>query len=147
MAKYQSKQFTGQKPVTLPSGAIAEWATIDFDFPATAILANDLLQAVDIPIGIKALDWVIQFPDIDSGGSALAFSLGVENAGGTDLGSEVWGTALAAGAAGATVRNGLAACAQGDSTVQRRLSLKCTAPATTYAGSGKSGQLLLLLQG
>ena len=147
MAKYQSKQFIGQKPVVLPDDATAEWATIDIEFPSTAILANDLLQLVDIPISLKVLDWAIQFPDIDSGGSALAFSLGVENAGGTDLGSEVWGTALAAGAAGATVRNALAACAQGDSTVVRRLSMKCTTPATTYAGAGKVGQVILLLQG
>lgn len=147
MAKYQSKQFTGQKPIVLPDDATAEWATIDIDFPSTALAANDLIELVDIPVGMKVLDWYIQFPDIDSGGSALAFSLGVENAGGTDLGTEVWGTGLAAGAAGAIVRNGLAACAQGDATVVRRLALKVTAAATTYAGSGKSGQVVLHLQG
>lgn len=147
MAKYQSKQFTGQKPVTLPESARPEWVTIDIDFPTAAFASTDLLQLVDLPIGIKCLDWVISFPDIDTGAPALAWSLGVENAGGTDLGSEVWGSALTAGQSTAIVRNTTSVAAQGDSTVQRRVSLKCTTIAATYAGATKVGQVLLLLQG
>lgn len=147
MAKYQSKQFTGQKPVTLPVDAYPVWAAIDIEFPSTAFASADLLQLVDLPIGVKCLDWAISFPDIDTGAPALAWSLGVENAGGTDLGSEVWGTGLTAGQSTAIVRNTTSVAAQGDSTVQRRVSLKCTTIAATYAGSTKVGQVLLLLQG
>ena len=112
-----------------------------------AFASADLLQLVDLPIGIKCLDWAISFPDIDTGAPALAWSLGVENAGGTDLGSEVWGTGLTAGQSTAIVRNTTSLAAQGDSTVQRRVSLKCTTIAATYAGATKVGQVLLLLQG
>lgn len=147
MAKYQSKQFTGQKPIVLPDDASAEWTTIDIEFPATAFASGDLLQLAELPIGIRCLDWFITFPDIDTGAPALAWSLGIENAGGTDLGTEVWGTGLTAGQSTASVRNATSLSSQGDTTTVRRLSMKCTTIAATYAGATKVGQVVLLLQG
>lgn len=146
MAKFQTKCFTGQRPIVIPDDASAEWISVDVEFPTTTPIVGDLIQCCSLPIGVKCQDWFINFPDIDSGGAALAFSLGVENAGGTDLGAEIWGAALAAGAAGATVRNALATSAQGDITTVRNIDLKVTTAATTYAGATKTGQLMLLLQ-
>lgn len=146
MAKYQSKQFTGQKPVTLPEDAGPRWTTIDIEFPTTAFASGDLLQLAELPIGIRCLDWSVVFPDIDTGTPALAWSLGVENAGGTDLDTEVWATGLTAGQSTTIARNTTSLAAQGAITAVRRISLKCTTIAATYAGATKVGQVLLLLQ-
>lgn len=146
MAKIQSKQFSGAKPVTLPVSAYPQWAAIDIEFPTAALASGDLVQLCKLPIGVKCLDWVILFPDIDSGTVALAFSLGVENAGATDLDTEVWGTGLTAGQSTAIVRNTTSLSAQGVTTTDRVIDLKCTTAAGTWAGATKTGQVLLLLQ-
>ncbi len=148
MAKFQTKTFLNKLPLFTPQDASAVWAAVTVDFPATAPAANDLIELANIPVGIKVLDWALVFPDIDSNAApAFAGSLGIENAGGTDLGAEVWGTGLTAGQSTAIVRNTTSVAAQGDSTVDRRLALKVTTAAATYAGAGKTGQVLLLLQG
>lgn len=146
MAKFQTKAFLGKKPITLPEDAAGRWAIVDVEFPATAPVANDLIELCELPIGVKCLDWIEVFPDVDSGGSpAFAHSLGIENAGGTDLGSEVWVAGSTAGQSTAIVRNGTSIAAQGDTTAVRKLAIKVTTAAATYAGAGKVGQVLLLL--
>lgn len=147
MAKYQTKAFTGTKPVPQPDDAWLKPVVIEVEFPSVAYVANDLHELVTIPAGVKVLDWAVIFPDIDSAGPSFAFSLGVENAGGTDLGAEVWATGLTAGQSTSIVRNTTSVAAQGDSTVDRKLALKVTTAAATYAGSGKTGHVILWLQG
>jgi hypothetical protein len=146
MAKFQTKAFLGQRPIVLPDDASAEWTTVDIEFPTTAPVASDLIELCELPIGIKCLDWFLTFPDIDTGAAALAFSLGTENAGSTDLSAEVWGAALTAGQSTSIVRNALSICSQGDITANRKIALKVTTAAATYAGAGKTGQLVMLLQ-
>lgn len=146
MAKFQSKAFTGQRPIPLPDDAYGIWTVVDIEYPVATPVINDLLEACELPIGVKCLDWYFVSPDVDSGGATLAFSLGTENAGGTDLGTEVWGTGIAAAGNGVPTRNALAVCAQGDITANRKIALKVTANATTYAGLNKTAQLALLLQ-
>jgi hypothetical protein len=146
VAKYQTKAFLGKRPMILPRDAAGMWVPVDVEFPSVAPVANDLIEICELPIGVKCLDWAEVFPDIDSNGApALAHSLGIENAGGTDLGSEVWATGLTAGQSTALVRNTTSVPAQGDSTVNRKLAMKVTTAAATYAGAGKVGQILLLL--
>lgn len=146
MAKYQTKCFDNRKPITLPDDASPEWASIDIEYPTTALIVSDLIELAELPIGFKCLDWIFIPADADSNGApVLAFSLGVENVGGTDLGTEVWATGLLSGTANLT-RNTTNIAAQGDITTNRKLALKCTVAAATYAGSGKVGQLLVLLQ-
>lgn len=148
MAIIETKCFSGKKPLVLPDAADVETVAIDVEFPATAPSVGDLIRLCDLPPYTKVLDWALIFPDVDSNGTpTLAMSLGVENAGGTDLGSEVWGTGLTAGQSTTLVRNTTSLAAQGDSSVQRRIDLKVTTAAATYAGSGKVGQVLLQLQG
>jgi len=145
VAKFQTKAFNGQRPIILPRDAAAMWVPVDIELPATTPVANDLIELCELPIGVKCLDWALALPDIDSAGPALVTSLGVENVGGTDLGAEVWGAALTAGQTGAIVRNASTVCSQGDITTVRKIALKVTTAATTYAGATKVGQLLLLL--
>lgn len=158
MAKTQTKCFNNQKPLTLPDDASPEWTAVDIEFSSTAYASGDLIQLCTLPAGYKCLDWVLNFPDIDTGTPAIAWSLGVSDATlaipvSTDIGSEVWGSALTAGQSTAIVRNTTNVSAQGRTAAttllsgDREIVLKCTTIAATYAGSGKVGQLLMLLQG
>lgn len=158
MAKTQTKAFTNAKPITLPDDASPEYCAVDIEFASTAYASGDLIQLCTIPEGFKVLDWFLNFPDIDTGTAAIAWSLGVSNSTlavpvSTDIGSEVWGSSLTAGQSTAIVRNASSVSAQGQvfetSTLSgdREIVLKCTTIAATYAGSGKIGQLVMLLQG
>lgn len=145
MAKFQTKAFTGQRPAPLPVDSYAVWVAVDIEMPATAPAALDLIEVVELPIGVKCLDWVLMPADCDSG-SALAVSLGTENVGATDLSAEVWGAALTALGTGVPARNVLSVSAQGDILAVRKIALKVTTIATGYTGAGKTAQLLMLLQ-
>lgn len=148
MAKFQTKAFTGKRPITLPEHAQPQWAAVDVEFPATSPVANDLIELCELPIGVKVLDYAIVFPDIDSNGApAFAFSIGEENVGGTDLGAgnAVWATGLTAGQSTAIVRNLTSLPAQQPTTENRKIAIKVTTAAATYAGATKVGQVLLLL--
>jgi len=159
MAKFQTKCFTNAKPLVLPDAADPEWTEVDIEFNPTAYAVNDLIQVASIPEGYRVLDYVLAFPDIDTGVTpTLAWSFGVSNATvdvpvSTDIGAgtRVFGTALAAGRDGAIVRNISTNCSQdafrGTATQPgvRDLVLKVTTAAATYAGANKVGKLLLLL--
>lgn len=157
MAKTQTKAFIGVKPIALPDDATPEWCAVDIEFPA-AFAANDLIQICTIPAGYKVLDWFLNCPDVDSG-TAVRVAVGASNATfaspvSTDIGTgnQVWGTALDA-VQGVPFRNALVNSAQDaifDSPTvsgNREIVMKCTIAPTTYTGSGKVGQLVMLLQG
>lgn len=147
MAKFQTKTFNDVTPIVLPDTAKPEWVAVPIEFKATAYAQNDLIELCKLPIGYQCLDWALVFPDIDSGGSpALASSLGTINTAGDDISSEVWGSGLTAGQSTSIVRNTTSAAAQGDTTKERTVVLKITTVAATYAGSGKVGHLLMLVQ-
>ncbi len=148
MSIVKSRAISGRSPLYLPEDAGAEWSVIDFDFPTTAPAIGDLWEIADLPIGMRCMSWSVVFPKIDSNGTPLlAFSIGVENAGATDLGSEVWATAQTAGQTSTKSTDTTSVAAQGDSTVIRRVTLKITAVAATWNGAGKTGQVMLLLAG
>lgn len=147
MAKIQTAAFTNRKPVPQPDSAAITVVAIDVAFPSTALVADDLIELVELPPGVSLVDYAFVFPDIDSNVSAaLAFSFGSENAAGDDLGT-VYESGLTAGQSAAVVRMGTSAAAQAVATAARRLALKITTAAGTYAGSGKTGQVLLYLRG
>lgn len=147
MANIDTKTFTGVKSMPTPDDAGIRWVSVDVEFPSTGPASGDLIRTCKIPVGVKVVDWAVVFPDIDSGTPAFATSLGVVNAGATDLGTEVWATGLTAGQSTTIARNTTSIAAQGDSTVERAIAFKVTTIAATYAGSGKTGQLLLALVG
>ena len=146
MAKYQTKTFNDVTPIVLPDTAKPEWVAVPIEFKATAYVQNDLIETCKLPVGYRVLDWVLSFPDIDSGSPALASSLGTLNTAGDDISSEVWGSGLTAGQSTSIVRNTTSVAAQGDTTKERTVVLKITTVAATYAGSGKVGHLLMLVQ-
>ena len=121
--------------------------SIDVEFRAVNYAVADLIELCELPIGHKVLDWAVVFPDIDSNGApTLAFSLGTENVAGTDLSAEVWGTGITAGQTTAIFRNTTSLAAQGDVLLSRKIALKVTAVAATYAGLNRVGQVLLWVQ-
>lgn len=147
MPKFQTRAYLGSRPMPQPNHGAGMWVPVDVEFPATSPAVNDLIEVTKLPAGVKCLDWVIAFPDIDTNGApTLAYSLGTENVAGTDLGTEVWGAGLTAGQSTAIVRNASSVCSQGDTTVERSLAIKITTAAATYAGATRKGQVLLLLQ-
>lgn len=148
MAKTQTKVFTGVRNLPMPDHAEIRELAVPIEFSSSAYASGDLIQVIKLPAGVRCVDWALNLPDIDSGGSpAIAWSLGVENTGGTDLGSEVWGSGLTAGQTTSIVRNSTNVSAQGDITADRNIDLKCTTIAATYAGSGTVGYLMLKLVG
>ncbi len=146
MAKTQTKCFTNAKPLVLPTEAYPELSAVDVEFASTNYALNDLIEICTIPAGYKCLDFAVVFPDIDTG-NVLAFSIGVESAGGTDIGTEVWQTGVLAGGVNTITRNTTSICAQGVTSTDRNIVLKVTTAATGYTGATKVGQVLLTLQG
>lgn len=145
MPKYQTKQFTSIKPFVTPDRAELCDSFAEIEWPTTALVANDLIELCTIPAGVEVLDFSIVTDDIDSA-TTLAYSIGVENAGGTDLGAEVWATGITAGRGQDSFRPTSSLCMLGDSSVDRKVALKITG-APTYIGAGKKGRVLFLLKG
>lgn len=152
MANSTTKTYTNQKPLVLPDDATAEWTAIDIEFASAAYSVNDLILAAKLPTSYKVVDWMFQPANV---GTTLTLSLGVANAALTDLSTEVWGTGIPANGTALT-RNASNASAQGDlngppdrvvgTFADRVVAFKVSAIAG-YAGTGKVGQLLLLIQG
>jgi len=107
-----TKAYENKKPITLPDDGRPQWTAVDIEMPATALASGDLILAATIPIGFEVIDYFITSPDCDSGGSALAVSIGVALADLSDLGTgtKVWGTSITAFATGVPFRNALNAC-------------------------------------
>lgn len=158
MPTFTTKAYTNAKPIVLPHDASPEWIAIDVEFKATAYAANDMILLASLPAGLKVLDWACLFPDIDTGAAAFAFSLGVALNDGSDLSAEVWAAGITAGQSTTIVRNTTSVCSQADpaglSTQfsstgggDRQVAMKITTAAATYAGAGKVGQVMLLVQG
>jgi hypothetical protein len=95
---------------------------------------------------VKCLDYDFIFPDIDTGTPAFAFSFGELNAAEDDL-AVVYASGLTAGQSTTVVRNTTSVAAQAAATSARKLGLKITTAAATYAGADKVGQAVLKLRG
>lgn len=147
MPTYKTKQFSNIRPMYTPDDACVCGAPVDIDFPSTALAANDLILLATVPAGVRLADYSFAIPDVDSGGTpAFAWSFGVLNAGGTDLGT-VLASGITTGQASGVHRAGNADHLALDSTVDRVLAIKVTTAAATYAGSGKRGKAILDLEG
>ena len=147
MPKYQTKAFTNVKPVPQPECAKLALVPVDIEFPSVAYLVNDIHEVVELPDGVSLVDYDFIFPDIDSGGSpAFAFTFGELNAASTDI-ATAYVAGVTAGQSTSLVRNTTSVAAQAPSTGVRKLGLKITAAAATYAGAGKVGQIVMRLRG
>jgi hypothetical protein len=147
MALIQSDVATGKKAVPQPFDATVALVPVDVNIVA-ALAANDIIELVDLPPGVQLLDYDIVAPQLDSNGTpTLAFSLGVVNAGKTDL-DTVYETGLTFGrsADGSIFRADSAAAAQASRSAARKLGLKVTTAAATAASAGKSFTAILHLR-
>ncbi|CAN7469642.1 hypothetical protein LJR175_003135 [Variovorax sp. LjRoot175] len=149
MPKFLSEVLTGKKSVPQPVDASVMQVAVTLVMPAAAPVANDLLELLDLPPGVDLVDFDIFAPQLDSNGAPTnAFSLGSENAGGTDLGVVYEaGLTFGRGANGSVSRASSAAQLAADKTVARRLALKVTTGFATYAGAGKTVTVVLHLRG
>ena len=147
MPSIDTKFFTRVRNFAQPDCSEVETQPLDIDFPATAFVANDMIRLVEVPAGVTVQDYAFVFPDIDSG-AGFTFSFGVMNAANTDL-ATVYATGLTAGQSNAIVRaaNSDAAQDAASNAIVRRLGIKVTTAAATYAGAGKTGTVLLSLRG
>lgn len=145
----QSKYITKVRNFSQPEDSNIQDKPCDFDFPTAAPVALDIIQLVELPAGVTLQDYEFHFPDIDSNGTpTFAFSFGVLNAGGTDL-ATVYASGLTAGQSNAIVRNANSDCAfdAANNVLFRKLGIKVTTAAATYAGATKFGTVVLRLRG
>lgn len=146
MTTTTTKAFTGVKSVPQPDSACLKLVPVDVEFATAAYAANDLIKLVELQPGIGVVDYTFIFPDIDTGTPAFAFSFGELNAAGTDL-DVTYASGLTAGQSTTIVRATTSVAAQSPTTATRVLAIKVTTAAATYAGSGKTGQVVLGLRG
>ncbi|WP_159917923.1 hypothetical protein [Pantoea sp. 18069] len=146
MPKYQSDVATGKKAVPQPFDASVLTVAVDLTLPTAALVANDLLELLEVPPGVQVVGVDVVAPQLDSNATpTLAFSLGVLNAAGTDLGT-VYEAGLkpGVGAPGSAATANAAALAFANRDGARKLALKVTTAAATSASAGK--QVLALVR-
>ena len=148
MAKYLSDVASGKKNVPQPYNALITKVPVDVTLPAVALVVGDIITLANIPPGVQLIDFDVFAPQLDSNGApTLAFAIGEENAGGTDL-ATVYETGLTFGrtANGSISRALTAVAANAARTSGRRISLKVTAAAATSASANKVFTTLLHLR-
>lgn len=150
MARTLSDYLTGKRNLPQPNGALATKVPVFVVLPA-ALAANDLVALLKIPSSVKVIDYDIFAPQLDSNGTpTLAFSIGVENAGGTDLATVYEAGLIFGRGASGSVSRCTSPAAAFDATVytaDRVISLKTTTVAATAALAGKTILVLLHLNG
>lgn len=147
MPKYSTKAITGARNTPQPEDSDLCLVPVDVEFPPVAYLVNDIHEVVDIPPGVRVQDFDFIFPDIDSGGSpAFAFTFGELNADSSDI-ATAYVTGVTAGQSTTVVRNTTSVAAQRPVTATRRLGMKITAAAATYAGANQVGQIVVHMRG
>lgn len=146
MAIIKTDTYTNVSPLFTPDSAEVCGSPVNVKFPTAALAANDLILLATVQAGVKLDDYRVFFPDIDTNGTpAFAFSIGVANAGLTDL-ATVLASGITTGQATGVYRAVNAAHLDLDSTVDRVIAIKVTTAAATYTGSGKVGKVILDLE-
>lgn len=146
MPSINTKQYDGIKPLYTPDAAEVCGSHVDIEFPSAAFVANDLIRLATIPAGVRCVDYKVVLPDVDSGGApAFAWSIGELNAAGTDL-ATVYASGITTGQAGGVYRAVNSAHFEASAAADRRIAMKITTAAATYAGSGKTGVAVFDLQ-
>lgn len=150
MALLTSDRAAGFKPVPTPvSGLVSE---ILYEYLTTTVLAaSDIIDLGPLPAGLTPLDVTLISDDLDTGGSpAITLSVGILNAGKTDLGSGTYDTFISAstvGQAGGLVRaTTVNTYFSASSTSERRLGIKVVTGPATGAAAGKKIAVLLKVQ-
>jgi hypothetical protein len=147
MALLKSKHALGTVPVVsltsaLVAGMLREYAT------EGALAANDIIDLGPIEAGMSLVDCALIADDLDTGGSpAVTLSVGLLNAGKTDLDTTFIAAATVGQAGGVARATTAATYLAGASNVERRLGVKVVAAPATNAAVGKKIAVLLLARG
>src|SRR5690349_19623403 len=131
MARFLSEVAAGRKSVPQPADAGVSIVSVQVILAAAALAVGDLLSLVDLPPTVELVDFDVIAPQLDSNGApTLAFSLGHENAGATDLAvTYEAGLIFGRSANGSISRATTAGQLTADKTTARRLALKATTAA------------------
>lgn len=132
----------GRKPVVFPSGSEVVAVRFPISLVAADLDVNDIGRVGILPAGCVPVGLLIDSDDLDTGAAAVAMSVGVLNAGETDLstaeadGGAAWGTGLTVAQAGGQVQVTSKALSRVTPTqTDRMIGLKVTtAPATKAPG-------------
>jgi hypothetical protein len=147
MARTASAYITGIKNLPQPPDAFLNIIPLLITMPAT-LASGDLIALTRLNANVRVSDFDIIAPQLDSNGApTLAFSIGTENAGQTDLGT-VWEAGLIFGrTANGSLSRATTAVQLADTgfNVNRTICLKCTTGAATAAFAGKTIQVNLHL--
>lgn len=149
MTTFVSKHGDGRAPIASQNAAFPQMCLLEFVTTAS-LAAGDIIDLGPLPAGVRVVDSAIISEDVDTNGSpTITMSLGLLNAGKTDLNggtNETWITASTVGQAGGTVRATTnASYLLGASATERRLGLKVVAAAATGTGAGEKIAVLLTL--
>lgn len=139
MARILSEAFTGKKNAQQPVDGELCGALVEVNFTAAAIAVGDIITLLDLPPGVQLIDYTLVTQAL---GGTPAFSIGEENAAGTDL-TTVYEAGMAANDNVVRATKSAASAANRYST--RRIALKATAAAT--AAAGKTMLVVLHLRG
>lgn len=141
MANARSDYALGKKPSKVAQGAEVIALYYEFDVPATGdgTALNDTIEMGPLPGGHVPIDYTLDLDDLDSNGApAISMSLGLLNAGKTDLstaaadGGAVWASGINDARAGGFSRNtGRVLNAVQPTELDRAIALKITAAAAT----------------
>lgn len=148
MPRYASDYITGKRNLPQPYDGISQEIPFKVVLPAT-LLVGDTIAVAAIPAGVQIVDYKVISPQLDSSGApTLAHSIGVENAGRTDL-ATVFDAGLIFGrTASGSVSRCLVSVPSLDTTMataDRVIALKTTTAAATAALAGKTIIVVLYL--
>lgn len=148
MPRYASDYMTGRRNLPQPNEAVLTELPLKVVLPA-ALLLNDTIAICEIPAGVQIADFKIIAPQLDANGTPLlVHSIGVENAGRTDL-ATVFEAGLTFGRTvnGSISRSSVSIPALDATamTANRVIALKTTAVAATAALAGKTILVILYL--
>lgn len=148
MTTYTSKTADGKQPVPTLNDSLA--GVIPYEYVTTASLAqNDIIDMGPIEPGVTPLDVALITQDLDVHASpTITLSVGILNAGKTDIDGTAWIVDSTVGQSGGVARATTSTCyASGSSTSERRLGVKVTGAVATGSGAGEKIAVLLTAKG
>lgn len=146
--KNSNDYLDGRKSTVFPAGSEVVAVRFAHQMDTTDLQLNDIGAVGILPAGCVPVALLVDSDDLDTGTPALALSVGVLNAAGTDLstaagdGGAAWGTGITVAQAGGQVQVlGKALSRVASASIDRTIGVKVT----TAAGTAAAGELGLTL--
>jgi hypothetical protein len=149
MTTFTSKHANGKSPIANVLAALPAFLLLEYITEAN-LATGDIIDLGPLPPGVHVIDSAIISDDLDTGSATITMSLGLLNAGKTDLNggtNETWITASTVAQAGGIARASTnASYLLGASASERRIGLKVAAGAATGTGAGEKIAVLLTVK-